>query len=341
MKTSPLIILILAVFLVSPAAFAAKTGKITGGMAHEYPSWFKDSFLDLKEDASEAAEDNKHTILFLSLNGCPYCARMLRESFAENKNLILKDFDTIGLNIKGDRMVMMDGKTEISEKDMARKLRVRFTPTIIFLDENAKTVFRINGYWDPAQFRHALAYVRTKSYKKMPILAFIKTQKEKKVWNFAAHEELKDIKDFAAVKRPLLILFEDEGCSACGELHSEILNLPGVIDVLKTFDFVRLDLRSNAVITDINGNKTTPAKWAETLGVRSSPTFIAFDEGKERQRVDGKLYSHHFISLLAYVSGKHYKTYESWLKYNSQRTKEILASGRDVNMSDSDLRGAR
>ena len=332
------ITLIAALFVIVAPAQAGKTGKITGGMAHEYPGWFKDSFLDLKEDASEAAEAGKHTILFLSLNGCPYCARMLRESFAENKELILKDFDTIGLNIKGDRMVMMDGETEISEKDMARKLRVRFTPTIIFLDENAKTVFRINGYWDPAQFRHALAYVRSKSYKAMSILAFIKQQKEKKIWNFAAHDELKAINDFSAVKRPLLVLFEDKGCTACAELHSQILNLPGVVKALKRYDFVRLDSGSDQAITDIDGNRTTAAKWAAALGVRSSPTFIAFDEGKERQRVDGKLYSHHFISLLGYVSGKHYKTYDNWLKYNSQRTKEVLASGKDVDMSDSNLR---
>ncbi len=336
-----ILLLISALLLLSPAAYAGKTGKITGGMAHEYPGWFKDSFLDLKEDASEAAAENKHTILFLSLNGCPYCARMLNESFAQNKALILKDFDTIGLNIRGDRMVMMDGESEVSEKMMARKLRVRFTPTIIFLDENAKTVFRINGYWDPAQFRHALAYVRTKAYKKMSILAFIKQQKEKKVWNFAAHEQLKNIKDFSAQKRPLLVLFEDEGCTACAELHGQILNVPAVIEALKSYDFVRLDARSNDQITDIDGKATTPAKWAEALGVRSSPTFIAFDEGKERQRVDGKLYSHHFISLLDYVSGQHYKTYDSWLKYNSKRTREVLESGKDVNMSDSDLNAAR
>jgi len=336
-----LLILIAAVFLMMPAAHAGKVGKITGGAAHEYPGWFKDSFLDLKEDASEAAEEGKHTILFLSLNGCPYCARMLKTSFAENKALILKDFDTIGLNIRGDRMVMMDGENELSEKDMARKLRVRFTPTIIFLDENAKTVFRINGYWDPAQFRHALAYVRSKAYKDMSILSFVKQAKEKEVWNFASHSQMKDIKDFSAVKRPLLVLFEDEGCTACGELHAQILNLPGVIDVLKTYDFVRLDVRSNDAITDIDGKTTTPAKWAEALGVRSSPTFIAFDEGKERQRVDGKLYSHHFISILGYVSGKHYKTHDSWLKYNRARTQEILQSGKDVNMSDSDLNPAK
>lgn len=332
-----LIILITAMFLMVPAAQAAKVGKVTGGMAHEHPAWFKDSFLDFKEDASEAAEENKHTILFMSLNGCPYCARMLSTSIAENKALMLKDFDTIGLNIRGDRMVMMDGETEISEKDMARKLKVRFTPTIIFLDENAKAVFRINGYWDPAQFRHALAYVRTKAYKKMSILAYVKQVREKAVWNFTRHEQMKDIKDLSAVKRPLLVLFEDAGCTACKELHSQILNLPGVIDVLKTYDFVRLDARSNSEIIDTNGNKTTPEKWAEALGVRSSPTFIAFDEGKERQRVDGKLYSHHFISILAYVSGKHYKTHDSWLKYNRERTAEVLQSGKNVNMSDSDL----
>ncbi len=324
------------VFAMANTAHAGKMGKITGGMAHEYPEWFKDSFLDLKEDASEAAAENKHTILFMSLNGCPYCAKMLNEGFAQYKDFIIENFDTIGINIKGDRMVMMDGENEISEKTMAGKLGVRFTPTVLFLDQNADIIFRINGYWYPEQFRQALDFVRTKSYKKMSIIDYIKQQRQEGVWNFAKHEQFKDIKDFSTIKRPLLLLFEDTGCSGCKDLHSNLLSLPDVKEVLKTFDFVRLDARSKEPVTDVNGRKTSPDGWAKSLNINVSPTFIAFDEGREIQRFDAKLFSHHFISILEYVSGKHYKTYDSWLKYNSKRTREVLESGRDVNMSDSD-----
>lgn len=325
----------------APQVSAADKGKLTGGIAHEYPEWFKESFLDLKEDASEAAAENKHTILFLSLNGCPYCARMLNESFAQNKEEIIKDFDTIGLNIRGDRMVMVDGENEVSEKQLARRWRVRFTPTVLFLDEEAKPVFRINGYWDPAQFRLAMAYVRTRSYKQMEIGQFMTQQKIKGVWKFTKHPAMSTVSDLSKSKKPVLVLFEDPGCTACAELHTEILGREDVGEALKTYTFVRLNAQAETALIDPAGKATTARAWAQALGVRASPTFIAFDEGQERQRLDSKLYSHHFISILGYVSGKHYKTHETWLSYNTERTEKILATGKDVDLSDGRTNPAR
>lgn len=325
---------LVALLMAAAQVSAADTGKLTGGIAHEYPDWFKQSFLDLKEDASEAAAEDKHTILFLSLNGCPYCARMLKESFAQNKDEIIKHFDTIGLNIRGDRMVMVDGESEVSEKDLARKWRVRFTPTVLFLDEAAKPVFRINGYWDPAQFRMAMAYVRTRSYKDMEIGQFMAEQKTKSVWNFAKHPALSDTADLSKSTKPILVLFEDPACTACAELHADILARKDVSEALAAYTFVRLNAEAETALTDPAGASTTAKAWAKTLGVRASPTFVAFDEGQERQRFDSKLYSHHFISILAYVSGKHYKTHDTWLKYNTERTDKILATGQDVDLSD-------
>ena len=336
-----LAIALAALLLTAPLAAAAGKGKLTGGIAHDYPDWFKESFLDLKEDAGEAAAENKHTILFLSLNGCPYCARMLSETFAQNKDAIIKDFDTIGLNIRGDRMVMVDGENEMSEKQLARKLRVRFTPTVIFLDDEANTVLRINGFWDPAQFRTAMAYVRTRSYKEMELNQFIAGQKSERVWKFARHPAMSDTSDLAGTTKPLLVLFEDAGCSACAELHNEILTREDVTEALKSYTFVRLDAEAETKLTDPAGNQTTARAWAKKLGVRASPTFVAFDEGKERQRLDSKLYSHHFISILGYVSGKHYKTHETWLKFNSERTEKILATGKDVDLSDGKSKAAQ
>ncbi len=321
-------------FFLSNSAIAAERGKVTGGMAHYYPDWFKESFLDLKEDASEAAEENKHTILFMSLNSCPYCARMLDETFVENRALMEKDFDTIGINIRGDRTMVADGENEITEKQFARKMRVRFTPTVLFLDGQGETVFRINGFWDAAQFRSALSFVRSKSYKSMSISAYMAKLKTENNWDFQAHELLSETTDFSQVKKPLLVLFEDAGCSACSELHTELLTLEPVKKRLMAYEFVRLDARSKVPIVDVEGNTTTASSWAAKLGVSTSPTFIAFDKGKERQRIDSRLYSHHFISILEFVSGGHYKEYDNWLKYNSARTQKVLEQGIDIDLSD-------
>ena len=65
----------------SQAAEPAKRGEITGGAAHTAPTWFKESFLEIQDDVDEATEEGRHIMLFFQLNGCPYCDRMLTESF--------------------------------------------------------------------------------------------------------------------------------------------------------------------------------------------------------------------------------------------------------------------
>lgn len=324
--------LVAFVFLLVSANSAYCAGKITGGKNHHAPDWFKDSFLDLKEDAAEAAAANKHAMVFFDLSGCPYCARMMAESIEPQRALIEPYFDSIALDVKGSRPVSLDGSNEMEERQLAQKFRVRFTPTIIFLDAEAKPVFRINGFWNPAQFRIALNYVKTKSYKKMKIAAFAKQQKNQPVYKLRAHALLSDVSDFSKIKQPLLVLFEDKNCAACPELHNAVLGRADVKKVLKTFVFTRLDAQSDKAIIDPEGNKTTAAKWAQKLGVTISPTFIAFDEGKEIQRVASTLYSYHFSSILKYVSGKHYKKYDNWLAYMGARTKTLLEKGIDVNL---------
>ena len=152
-----------------PQASAGQTGKLVGGQNFRSPDWFKESFLDLKEDASEAAAAGKHAMLFFDLSGCPYCARMMAESVEPQRALIEPFFDSIQLDVKGSREVSIDGKKQLEERSLAKQFRVRFTPTIVFLDADAKPVFRINGFWNPDQFRIALNYVKTKSFKKPEI----------------------------------------------------------------------------------------------------------------------------------------------------------------------------
>ena len=75
--------LIAVLALATPAGAAENNarGKITGGAVHQAPGWFKESFLEIADDVDEASEADKHVLLFFQLNACPYCDRMLKESF--------------------------------------------------------------------------------------------------------------------------------------------------------------------------------------------------------------------------------------------------------------------
>jgi len=65
--------LLLLIFVTANIPLTYAEGKVTGGQISKHPAWFKESFLDIAEDISEAADSDKHVMLFMHLNGCPYC----------------------------------------------------------------------------------------------------------------------------------------------------------------------------------------------------------------------------------------------------------------------------
>jgi thioredoxin-related protein len=52
---------------VSPAGAASA--------ATEVPAWFKETFLDIREDVREAAAEGKRLLLYFGQDGCPYWKR--------------------------------------------------------------------------------------------------------------------------------------------------------------------------------------------------------------------------------------------------------------------------
>ncbi len=138
---------------------------------HKHP-WFLNSFLFLPEDHAQAAENGKRFVIFWEQKGCPYCEKMHTVNMREPEvtEYIKDNFEVLQLNMWGDRMVTDFDGTEISEKKLAQKYRVNFTPTIMFFAEDPETdaeeveVFRLPGYFRPFHFRNAFQYVREKRY---------------------------------------------------------------------------------------------------------------------------------------------------------------------------------
>ncbi|WP_439124154.1 thioredoxin family protein [Marivita sp.] len=103
---------------------------------HKQP-WMRDTFKDLREDLDEANAEGKRLVLFFEQRGCIYCTKMHEEVFSDSgiSDYIGDNYFVVQLNLHGDVEVTdFDGET-LSEKDMARKWRVMFTPNIVFLPE--------------------------------------------------------------------------------------------------------------------------------------------------------------------------------------------------------------
>jgi thioredoxin-related protein len=322
--------------LAGPAGADVARGQMKGGVDYSLPSWFKASFLDFQHDVDEARKLGRHILAFLHLEQCPYCARMLKESFiaGETHDFIRKHFDVIGVNIRGDvETVWIDGNT-YSERALAGHLRAYATPTLVFLDLDGNKVLQLTGYRDPRALRYALDYVQGRHYGKQSFTEYVASRDKPAVYAFRDHPQFAAVTNFKDYAKPLAILFEDRQCAECARFHDRTLNHPAVLAEMKKFLVVRFDADSTRPIVDIDGNATTPAEWVKELGLSYRPAVVLFNEGSEIFRVDNRLYHFHFKETLRYVSGRHYRQYDSYSHYNAARRDELLKQGIDIDYAE-------
>ncbi len=101
------------------------------------PSWLRNTFKDLTDDLDEANAEGKRMIILFEQRGCIYCTKMHTEVFPEPEiaAMIRQNFFVVQMNLFGDEEVTDFDGTSLSEKDMARRWGVFFTPTMLFMPE--------------------------------------------------------------------------------------------------------------------------------------------------------------------------------------------------------------
>jgi thioredoxin-related protein len=149
--------------------------------------WFLESFLDLADDLDAAHKENKRFVIMWELKGCPYCKETHLVNFAQPRisDYVKSNFEVLQLNIIGSRKVTDFDGTEISEKELAAKYGVRYTPTFQFFPEEAaglknvapakREVARLPGYLRPDDFLAMFRFVREKAYESKSFREFLKT----------------------------------------------------------------------------------------------------------------------------------------------------------------------
>ena len=96
--------------------------------------WFLESFLDLADDLEGAEKDGKRFVVMWELKGCPYCkeTHLVNLANPEIAGYIQKHFAVLQLDIWGARKVKDFDGEELTERALAQKYGVRFTPTAQF-----------------------------------------------------------------------------------------------------------------------------------------------------------------------------------------------------------------
>jgi thioredoxin-related protein len=314
-------------------------GEFFGARSAEKPHWFKESFLEFEEDVAEAAAENRRVMLYFHQDGCPYCARLVEENFAdpELQSYIVEHFDGITLNMWGDREVVSVGGQGFSEKTFAAALKVQYTPTLIFLDETGQVALRLNGYYPPADFRAALSYVARKLEKEMTFAEFRLASLGNTGGELLAEDFFLAQTDLRQVqlndRRPLVVYFESADCSECETMHKRILADAPTRKLVQQASNVQFDIASRTPLTTPAGKQTTAAQWARDLGIAYTPSLVFFDAaGKEVMRIDAFLKTFHFQSVYAYVLERAYIDTPEFQRYISARADHIREAGFDTDI---------
>ena len=153
-----------------------------------YQPWFLDSFLIMNEDLADAHSNGKRFAVFWELKGCPYCKETHRVNLAQPPILdyVKSNFSVLQLNVIGSRIVTDFDGEELSERALAQKWQVKFTPTIQFFTDDVDAaknhtgkqneVARIPGYFKPEHFIAMFKFVREEAYKTQKFHEYVRRQ---------------------------------------------------------------------------------------------------------------------------------------------------------------------
>ncbi len=297
-----------------------------------YPDWFKHGFLELPDDLKEAAANGKQGIIvYFGQKRCPYCKMLLENNFglSDITTYTRQHFDLIPIDIWSTEEVTTLNGEVVTQRELALREKTNFTPSLIFYDAQGKEALRLRGYYPPYQFRAALEYVVDGFYQRESFPSYLARGEANTVFEpgelneesfFIPPPHNLDRSRFPG-QRPLVVYFEQGNCHACDVLHSEPLRDPAINKLVKGFDNVQLDIRSDTPVITPDGQKTTAKAWAKALGLFYTPSLIFFDEqGKEIIRVDSVVRFYRLRKVFNYITSRAYLTepnYQRW-RVNSE-----------------------
>lgn len=296
------------------------------------PPWFKLSFLDIQDDIAEARQNNRGLIVYFGRHNCAYCKALLETNWGR-KDIVAytrQHFDVVAIDVLGHRQLIDPAGKQLKEKDYAAQQRANFTPTLHFYDKQGKRAFKLTGYRPPYQFKASLEYVADNHHRKETFAEYYARAETAESYGNKELNRHADIRfsdktlNLSKSDKPLLLLFDRPRCHACDVLHGGPLQNEFIIQRLRKFNAVQLDISNDQTIITPAGQRTTSRAWAKQLNLDYTPTLIFFDvQGKEIIRIDSVVWFYRLRNVLDYVSSKGYQqfsTFQLWRSRSKPRT---------------------
>jgi thioredoxin-related protein len=332
----PLVLVLSAAMLLTGRAYAADF-KDAQVFHIDYPGWFhSDPFFDLAEATAKAKASGKDGLMILfTTQGCSYCAIFIDKSLGnpDVAKRVQKHFVSVGMEIFDDTEMTAPGGEHMPVKVFAKKEGAGFSPTLVFFDTDGKRTLGVVGYQSTERFNKILDYITAGTYKTETLASYFAGQK-KNTPARSASAKLKDdplfIQPPYALDRsrfpaslPMMVLFEEPGCSECDDFHNNVLALDEVRNTLKGFEVVRLDSqdKKTPVITP-GGKRVTPAKWYMQSGFARVPALMFFDlKGNQVLETDALVKRNRMMNSLNYMLERAYE--KDWTYQRFARSKAI------------------
>src|SRR5688572_4470362 len=276
--------------------------------AQEPPEWFVESFLDIREDAAEAARDGKRLMLYFMQEGCPYCKQLVTVNFRDPRiaEKMRRNFMSVAINIWGDREITAADGRKVPEKRFAAALKVQFTPTLVFFDEKGAVAHRINGYLPPEEFHAALDRIIA-----APPAA-----------GSSGKAAQLDVRRRNGAK-PIILVLSGARCDACEELEGH-LQTPELRAQLGRFEVLRA---ANPVVA-------MTASGGRRIDSAYLPAMVFFADGAEVFRTEAYLRPFHLSSALDYVATRSYAREPSFQRFVQARAEVRRSRGERVELWD-------
>ncbi len=322
------------------AEAAGKQGAYYGAKQTEYPSWFKESFLNLRDDIAEAKSKNKRVMILFTQDNCPYCHALVDRNMAQRdiETYLRKHFDVIAINMWGDREVVSLDNQAMPEKQFAASLKVQYTPSMLFFDEAGQTVLRLDGFIQPNRFKTALEFVAQRKEKEISYRDYAAANQPPATGGELIDESFFKRPPFNLTRKgsqakPVAVFFEQRDCPSCHELHTQVLPDKETRDVLAKFDVIQLNMWANTPLVTPQGKATTARDWAKELDVKYAPSIVVFNnQGKEIIRSEAFFKVFHTQGILTYVSSGAYEKEPSLQRYLSAKAEHMREQGKDVDI---------
>ncbi|CAC9582570.1 hypothetical protein [uncultured Gammaproteobacteria bacterium] len=319
-----------------------KQGEFLGGkIVDELPNWFKATFMDFSEDLEEAADEGRHVMIYFHQDGCPYCAKLVQDNF-HDKDLVAKlqsNFDVIETNMWGDRELTDWQGSDFTEKEFSAKMKIQFTPTLVFLNSKGETLLRLNGYQSIDKMHATLDYIANKSYLNQSYANYINNLKKDKTGTLNAHAifdagpHMLSRSETIPAQKVLAVFFEEPNCQTCNDFYQQLMPLKETQNYLKKMQVVRFNALSDEKLITPAGKRTTAKDWYEKLNLTYKPAIVFFDKtGEEIIRRDAFFKAYHTHGIMTYALTGAYKTQPNFQRYLEDKSDKLREQGITVDL---------